>query len=176
MSFPTKSAFVVHGDFDATTAKHPGMKFLEDMKNDFDNRSWDTKWYAPNFTYVAPNGQVVEGREKALEAIKAQYTPLTAYWHEPFYQVCTETDYGYEMIGSATMWANLPGEPATGETKKYDKNGKAWDVAGPGGFRFQIEKNGDSFHLNRMEVTADSGPIVMGMLRRGVINLKDLGL
>lgn len=176
MSFPTKPAFVHHGYFDETTAKHPGMKFLEATKDDFDARNWDSQLYAPDFTWVAPNGQAHEGREKALEAIKAQYVPLTAHWHEPFYQVCTETDYGYEMIGSATMWANLPGEPAAGETKKYDKNGRAWDVAGPGGFRFHIVKQGDTFQLKRMEVTADSGLLVMAMIRRGLLSPKDLGL
>ena len=176
MSYPTTPAFVVHGDFDETTAKHPGMKFLYGVKNDFDTRTWDPKWYAPDFTYVAATGQATEGREKALEVIKAQYAPLTEFRHEPFYQNCTDTDYGYEMIGSATMWANLPGEPAAGETKKHDKNGKAWDVAGPGGFRFQIEKHGDGFLLKRMEVTADSGLIVTALLKRGVLTPKDLGL
>lgn len=176
MTFPTQPAFVVHGDMDENTAKHPGMKFLEIVKSDFDARNWDPKLYAPDFTWVAPNGQATEGRDQALEVIKAQYMPLTAHWHEPFYQVCTETDYGYELIGSATMWANLAGEPAAGETKKHDKNGKAWDIAGPGGFRFHVVKNGDGFLLKRMEVTADSGPIVMAMIRRGMLSAKDLGL
>jgi len=176
MSFPTTPAFVVHGDFSPATQQHPGMKFLEAMKLDFDARRWTADYYAADFTWVAPNGQAYEGRDKALDALKAQYAPLTAHWHEPFYQICTPTDYGYEMIGSATMWANLPGEPAAGETKKVDRNGTAWDVAGPGGFRFHIVKSGDSFQLSRMEVTADSGPVLMTMVKRGLLAAKDLGL
>ncbi|KEF55978.1 uncharacterized protein A1O9_07558 [Exophiala aquamarina CBS 119918] len=84
MSFPTKPAFVIHGGFDETTANHPGMKFLEEVENDFDTRTWDPEFYAPDFTWVAPTGQATEGRERALEAAKALYMPLTAHWHEPF--------------------------------------------------------------------------------------------
>jgi hypothetical protein len=176
MSFPTRPAFVHYGDFDATTAKYPAMKWLEDYKDDFDSRTFDPKWYAPDFVYVAPDGQTTEGREKALDAIKALYGPLTAHWHEPFFLNCFETEYGYEMIGQATMWANLPGEPAAGETKKHDKNGKAWDVGGPGSFHFKFKKHRDSFQFTRTEIYADTGPIMMGMLRRGVLSPKDLGL
>ena len=176
MSFPTKAAFVHYGDFDSTTRKHPAMEWMEHYRDDFDSRTFDLKWYTSDFTYVATDGTVYEGREKAMEAIKALYGPLPAWCHEATYLNCIETDFGYEMIGKATMWVLLPGEPAVGETKKEDRNGKSWDLNGPGTFRLHYVKDGNSFLLKRTEVNADTAPIVLGMVKRGVITAKDLGI
>ncbi|KAJ9663348.1 hypothetical protein H2198_000865 [Neophaeococcomyces mojaviensis] len=176
MSFATKPAFVHYSDFDSTSRKHPAMEWMERYRDDYDSGSFDPKWYAPDFTYVAPDGTVHEGREKALEALKALYGPLPAWRHEATYLNCIETDFGYEAIGKATMWALLPGEPAAGETKKKDGNGKSWDLNGPGSFRFHYIKDGDSFLLKRTEINADTAPIAIGMVKRGVITAKDLGI
>ena len=176
MAFQTEPAFVHHGEFDNASRKHPASKFLEEYRDDFDSRTFDPKWYAPDYVYIAPDGQKHEGREKAIEALKALYGPLTAHCHEAFYMNATETDYGYEMVGLATLWANLPGNPAQGETKKQDKAGKSWDLAGPGAFHFKFEKDGAGLRLRSTGIMADSGPLVVGMLKRGVLSPKDLGL
>ena len=176
MSIPTTPATIYHGDFDATTRQHPALKYLEDYRNDYDTHNFDPKWYSPSYVYVAPDGTQHEGREPALVALKAMYGPLKAHFHEPFYLNCVETDYGYELLGRATLWADLPGEPAAGEQKKKDKKGKEWDMGGPGCFHFQLEKQGDGLRIRRTDINADTGPLVMGMLKRGVISTKDLGL
>ncbi|KIY00399.1 uncharacterized protein Z520_04084 [Fonsecaea multimorphosa CBS 102226] len=178
MSVPTKAAFVHYGDFDSTTRKLPVMEFMERFRDDFDTKSFDPKWYAPDFTYVAPDGTVSEGRDKALDAMKALYGPLPKWCHEAFYLNCYELDDSgsYEMIGKATLWANLPGEPAQGESKKTDGEGKKWDLAIPGTYLFNYAKAGDGFVLKRIELTGDTGPLMVGLLRRGVLSSKDLGL
>jgi len=180
MSFPTTPAFVHRGDWDETTAQHPGTKFMEEHTRSFDTRTWETKRYLSDFTYVAPDGQVYEGLDKAMEAIKATYGPLTAQYHQPYFFVCTETcDDGYEgydMIGQAMMYADLPGEPAAGESKVASADGRKWDLVIPGAFRFHCVKGGESYLLKRAEMHADTGPLVTRLLKRGVMSLKDLGL
>jgi hypothetical protein len=176
MSFPTKPAFVYYGGWSEVTAKHPAVKWLEVHTREFDSRTWETKRYTSDFIYVAPDGQVHEGLEKAMEAIKATYGPLTAQYHQPYFMVCTETEDGYDMMGQATLYANLPGEPAAGQSKVKDKDGKEWDIGVPGAFHFWCVKNGDDFLLKRTEMHADTGPLVMGLLKRGVITPQQLGL
>ena len=117
----------------------------------------------------------LEGREKAIEAVKNLYGPLTAQSHQPYFLNCIESDAGYELLGLATPWADLPGEPAAGETKKKDRHGRAWDIGGPGCFRFNLVKDGDGYLLSRIEIFADSGPILMVMPKRGVLSMKDHG-
>ena len=80
------------------------------------------------------------------------------------------------MIGQATLYANLSGEPAAGESKVTDKDGKKWDLAIPGAFHFWLVKTEDSFLMKRAEMHADTGPLVTGLLKRGVITPKHLGL
>ena len=176
MSVPTKSTFVHYGNFDSTTRKLPVMEFMERFRDDYDKGSFDPKWYTPDFTYVAPDGKVNEGREKSIEALKALYGPLPGWRHEATYLNCYETESGQEMIGKATMWVDLPGEPAVGENKTTDGNGKQWDLAGPGTFLFQYVSGGDGFAVKRLEITADTSQLVIGMLKRGVVSPKDLGM
>ncbi|OAP58237.1 hypothetical protein AYL99_07327 [Fonsecaea erecta] len=177
MSVPTKAAFIHYGDFDSTTRKLPVMEFMERFRDDYDTKSFDPKWYAPDYTYVAPDGTVSEGRDKAIAAMKALYGPLPQWRHEAFYLNCYEVDSGgYEMIGKATLWGNLPGEPAEGESKKTDGQGKQWDLAMLGAYRFHYVKEGDGFALKRIELTGDTAPLVVGLLKRGVLSPKDLGI
>ena len=152
------------------------MEWMNRFRNDFDKATFDPKWYRPELVYVAPDGTAYEGRDKALEAIKALYGPLPAFRHEAVMVNVIERDFGYEMIGRAMMWANLPGEPAPGETKKKDADGKEWDLVGPGGFRFFYVKEGNNFALSRLEMMADTAPLTLGLVRRGVISTKDLGI
>ncbi len=176
MSVPTKHAFVHNGDFDSTSRKLPVMEFMERFRDDYDKGTFDPKWYTPDFTYVAPDGKVNEGREKSIEALKTLYGPLPSWRHEAFYLNCYETEVGHEMIGKATLWVQLPGEAAAGEEKRTDGDGKQWDLAGPGTFMFQYVPDGDGFAIRRIAITADTSQIVLGLLKRGVISPKDLGI
>lgn len=119
---------------------------------------------------------MTEGREKTIEALKAMFDPLPRWHHEPFYLNCYETESGYEMVGKATVWLDLPGEPATGEHKRTDVNGNQWDLAVPGTFTHQYVSAGNDFALKRIEITADTNQIVIGMWKRGAISSKDLGI
>jgi hypothetical protein len=176
MSVPTKPTFVHYGDLDSTTRKLPVLEFLERFRDDYDKGSFDPKWYTSDLTYIAPDGKVAEGREKSIEALKAMYGPLPRWRHEAFYLNCYETESGYEMVGKATLWLNLPGEPATGEDKRTDGNGNQWDLAVPGTFTHQYVPDGNGFALKRIEIIADTSQIVIGMWKRGAISSKDLGI
>jgi len=85
------------------------MEWMRRWTEDYEKATFDPKWYRPDFVWVKSDGTVYEGREKALEALKALYGPLPSWHHEVTFMNCIETDFGYEMIGKATMWANLPG-------------------------------------------------------------------
>jgi len=176
MPFPTQPAFVHYSDFDSRSDEHPCMEWMKRFRDDFDKATFDPKWYHPEFVYVTPDGIAHEGREKAIEELKALYGPLPGWHHEPFFMNCIDRDFGYEMIGKATLWANLPGTPVAGETKKKDANGKEWDFAVPGTFRFHYVKDANDFSLTRCEITADRTPLLLGMVKRGVVSTKELGI
>jgi len=176
MSVPTKPAYIHTGDFDSETATHPVFKVLQDYRDDYDARTFDLKWYAADYTYVAPDGQTYHGPEQAMAALKALYGPLTAHCHEPYYITCTETDYGLDMIGLATLWVDLPGDPAVGESKKTDSKGKKWDMANKGCFHFQWDLRANQPVLKRTEIMADTGPLVLALVKRGVLTPSDIGL
>ena len=85
------------------------------------------------------------------------------------------------MLGQATLFANLPGAPAAGETKVKDASGKEWDMGVPSGFHFFYKKddkadNGLGMFIKRTEVMSDSGVPMGIMLKRGLIKASDLGL
>jgi hypothetical protein len=178
MAAPTKPTFIHYGDFDASSRKLPVMEFMERFRDDYDKGSFDPKWYTPDFTYVTPDGRELKGRDNAIAALKELYGPLPSWRHEATYLNCYETDFGHEMIGKAMLWVELPGRAAAGESKRTDGAGKQWDLAGPGAFMFQYvrDEEGEGHRLRRLEITADTSPIIVGMLKRGVLSPKDLGL
>lgn len=56
-----------------------------------------------------------------------------------------------------------------------DPMGKGWDVGVPGGFRFQFVKTGDGFRLRSQIVYSESGPVVPGMVQRGMMKAEEIG-
>lgn len=180
MSSPTRPAFVHYGDWDSHTRAHPCMNWMEQYTTAFERKEhWDrdsTDWQVANPTFVKSDGSVFTGAE-SWEANKAVYAPLAKYHHEPRFLVCLETDYGWEGIGQATIYANLPGERNTGEPAKVKDNvkGEEWDIAVPGAFRLEYVKDDKAAHdgiaLRRTEAMTDSLPIIMTLAKRGVISL-----
>jgi len=137
----------------------------------------DIKYYTDDYTYVMSDGTVIEGRDKALDAVKGIYATFTAYTHIPYYLVCTEVNDGWEMIGQAHMFVNLPGNPVAGEAKVKDpREGKEWDLKMPGAFRFHYAKQGGDIFMKRTEVMADNSGVMMMMIKRNLIDPKSLGL
>ncbi|KAK4938848.1 hypothetical protein LTR10_020754 [Elasticomyces elasticus] len=181
---PTKPAFVHYGDWDDTTRKDPSQKWQERITHDiFDSHKWDTPYsdmQTDDATLLKPDGTHVHGGKASWAAIAELFRPLTSQITIPFYMVVTETEYGWEMIGTANIFGNLPGEPAAGEVKVKDDYGKEWDVKISGGFRFQYRKvdgaKYDGILCQLIQMFTDSGPMVTKMLKRGLLKPGDLGL
>jgi hypothetical protein len=181
MSSSTQPAFVHYGNWDAHTRSHPAMKWMEEYTKDFESKaSWDrprTEWQMGSpYTYIKSDGTVFSGNE-AWEANKASYAAFTKFLHEPCFAVCVDTEYGWEMIGQAIVYANLPGQRAEGEQERVRDQGKGeeWDVKVPAAYRFQYRKDPEGVHggirLQKTEVMSESLPIVMMLAKRGVIKL-----
>lgn len=179
-SAPTVSAFVHKGSWDETTRKHTAMKWMEKFTIEFDKRNFESQWYTSDCTLQKADGSPeVSGRDEYISHIKAIYGPLTEQFHEPYFISATETDDGWEMLGQAKLFANLPGKPAQGETKAKDLSGKSWDVGVPSAFHFwyKKEKDGpDGLAIKRTEIISDSAVPMKVMMGRGLIKASDLGL
>lgn len=183
MSVKTIPTFIHNNDWDDTSRQHPAMAFMERYTNKFDEglAAMEAEldvWHDDNFTYVASNGQTVQGIKPAFEALKQTYGPLEKYHHEPYYLNCYAAPGGkegdYEMIGLAKVYVDIPGEKG-GEGPK-DLTGKQWEASLPGGFKFYYRRVGDGFKLAKTEIFSDSGPVVSLLLKKGVVTAKDLGL
>lgn len=178
---PETPAFVYHNTWDATTRKHPAMKWMEEYTRDFDSQNFSPKWYSKDWTLHQADGTVVSGRDEGIAALRELYRPLTAHFHEPYFLVCTDVADGWDMIRQATLFGNLGGTPAAGEKKVKDRQGREWDMGLPAAFHFHYVKdsgaeNGGGIVLKRTEIMSDSGVPMGIMLKRGLINTKDLGL
>lgn len=184
MPASTQPAFVHHGDWDDHTRSNPAMKWMEQYTIAYEtsgvrDRPY-TEWNTEDNTFIASDGTVSKG-EAGFEANKAAYAPLAKFHHEPYFVVCVETDYGWEMIGQARIYANLAGERGADEPPKIKDNatgngkGEEWDVMVPGAFRFEYVKDDKGVHdgirLRKTEIMADNLPVVMTMAKRGLINL-----
>jgi hypothetical protein len=180
-SFPTTPAFVYRGTWDDTTRKHPAMKWMETYTKEFDTHGPSPKWYTADASLQKADGTEYHGREQSITAIKELYGPLTSHFHEPYFVMCSRTDDGYEMLGQAKLFANLPGQPAAGESKVKDKSGKEWDIGVPAAFHFwyvndEKAENGHGMAIKRTEIMSDGSAPMVVMLKRGLISAKDLGL
>lgn len=132
-----------------------------------------------DFVYTKSTGESFPPGQASLEANAKDYSAFfTAYHHEPYFIICWENKDGWEMTGNAWAYVNLPGQSSAGE-KITDLEGKRWDMRVPGGFHFvyvKDEKKAGGIGLKSTGITSDSGPVVVELLKRGVITAKDLGL
>jgi hypothetical protein len=184
MSIPTKPAFVHFGDWDDSTRKDPSQKWMEFVVHSiFDAHKWETPYsdiYTDDLTLLKPDGTEVKGGEPAWAAVAELFGPFTSQITIPFYLVTTETEYGWEMIGLANIFGDLPGNPASGEVKTKDDYGKEWDAKMSGGFRFQYRKvdgaKYDGILLQMVQIFTDSAPVMTKMIGRGLLKASDLGL
>lgn len=76
------------------------------------------------------------------------------------------------MFGIANLWWTLatPGD----QQKVKDTNGKEWDGATPGAFRFEYVKDGEGVKLKRTEIFSDPSQALVYMLKRGMLKADDL--
>jgi hypothetical protein len=174
MSYPTQAATVIYGKSWADFNVHPALAWMEKLTNGFDDGSakedpWQ-QWVTDDFEYRKPTGETWKG-EEAWEANKKDYATFTKHLHEPSFAVVWETANGWEMFGQATMYADLPG-PA-GDKTATDAKGNKWDVGVLAAFHFEYVKDPSAKHdgikLRKQWAFADSLPVVVSMLKRGLI-------
>ena len=122
---------------------------------------------------VKPDGATYTGNATSFKESKAMSQFFTSEFHEPYFLVTWDTKDGWEMIGQAFLFANLPGQATAGEKKVKDLQGREWDVKIPGGFHFEyVRQHGaphDGITLKRTEIMSDSMPAVQILMARGVI-------
>ncbi|OCK75302.1 hypothetical protein K432DRAFT_362330 [Lepidopterella palustris CBS 459.81] len=181
MSFPTKPTFVYSGTWSAESRAHPAMKWMENYTiNVIDAKKFDipaTEYHVPSFTLQKSDGTIIEGAEKAWASNKETYAPFPAHMHEPQYLFCTETENGWQMMGRANLFVELPGQPGTGEKKVKSVSGKEWDAVMPSAFHFEYvkDKDGvDGIKLAKTEIFSDPFPALRLMLKRGVIKPENI--
>jgi hypothetical protein len=180
MSLPTKPAFVTTTKGWDNLRVHPAMAWMEKFTYAWDrkeiNESNWSDWQTDDMLYQAANGEVSTG-SKAIVANLATYAPFAAHMHEPNGTIsCWETEDGWEMMGQATLFANLP--VPGGEKTKKDLTGKAWDIAAPGMFHFTYVKDKGAKHdgikMNSEKVFSDSGAAMIEMIKRGMVKPEQL--
>lgn len=74
------------------------------------------------------------------------------------------------------MYYNLPGE---GSSSVKDTKGVNWQGKVPGGFYFEYKKDDsglDGLKITSTSITSDSGPVLLELLKRGVVKPSDIGL
>ena len=181
MSFPTQPAFIVStaGSWEPSRA-HPAMAWLEKYTKAFENHEVNeanfSDWNTDDLAYQKANGEVTTGGLAAFKASLEVYRPFAAYLHEPKFGIVWEVENGYEMIGHATLFADFvaPG----GEKKAEDFSGRKWDVGLPGMFQFTIVKvpgaPTDELKLSRGAMFSDSGPVMVEMMKRGMVQANQL--
>ena len=177
--FPTTPAFIVRcNGWDEKVLAHPIMRYLKSQTAAWDSgeakKSTYTDWMTEDVTYRQSDGITVSG-EAAFKAMLEKYAPLAAHEHEPRMGVVWETKDGWEMIGEAMLFADLP--VPGGEKKHASASGRKWDIGVPGVFRFIFVKDNKAKHgyrTKRQEVNADSVPIMMEMIKRGMVKPEQL--
>ncbi|ORX96756.1 hypothetical protein BCR34DRAFT_578443 [Clohesyomyces aquaticus] len=185
MSYPTQPVFVAEGDSVAKWAPeiraHPAIDWMHHFtKEVFDARNWDvpgSTYCTPDFVFQKSDGTEINGAEEGWAADKAMYAPFTAHKHEPRHFRLAETTDGWDLLGNARMYVNVPGQPGPGEKKVKDLEGNEWDAVLYGTFRFIYVKDADGYQgikLRRVELYSDPLPALGLLLKRGVMTPEQL--
>ena len=139
---PTQQAFVSASTWNDETRTDPAMKWMEGYTHAFDTADFDLvakEYSAYPYTFIKSDGTETktDSPEELAKTFKDSYGGFTKYTHIPYYISNVETDYGWECVGLAHVYANLPGEAGSGEPAKVKYEGEEWDVKVPGAFHFQ---------------------------------------
>jgi hypothetical protein len=122
---------------------------------------------------VKPDGTSYSGNAEVFKESKSMYQFFTKEFHEPYFLVTWETPSGWDMLGQAYLYANLPGEATSNEQKVKDLQGREWDTKTPAAFKFEYVKQEGAKHggitIKRTEIMGDSLPAVQILMARGVI-------
>jgi hypothetical protein len=156
---------------------HPALAWMEKYTLDvFDNNSVRTDaaqmapWHTADLVHINADGTRYEGFDTVFAAIQQIYAPFAAFVHEPRFSIIWETEDGWEMVGEAVMYADLP--VPGGEKTHEDMNGRKWDLGMPGSFHFFFVKDAsgpDGIKLTRSDFVSDTFPAVQEMMKRGMV-------
>jgi hypothetical protein len=183
MSATSTPAYIVHIDgsnrAEQRFREHPVLDFLFDHQEAFDHGDMKTgpytKYHAYDFVLTKSDGTVLPPGEPSWQGWLAGYAPFTSHLHEPRYCCVYERNGGWEMVGVAHIFGNLP---VPGEKARTDSAGGHWDVEVPGAFMFTcvMDPSGPKgFKVKSMTLYGDGTPVVGEMLKRGMIKPEDLG-
>lgn len=180
MSYATKPAFIHAGSWNDETRKHPAMKWMEDYTHRFDDGAYAKlssaeMGHAPGFVYQKSTGEVIEGADDAWKALAQTYAPFQSHVHDPIWLLCWETEKGWDMFGVAQVWYTLPAPPSATEKKMKGYGDKEWDGMAPGAFHFSYWKTGSGIELGRTEIFNDASPVIVQMIKRGMLKPEELG-
>ncbi|KAE8378486.1 hypothetical protein BDV26DRAFT_281017 [Aspergillus bertholletiae] len=180
MSFPTTPVFLSATKGWEQARIHPALAWMEKCANAWDSReSWSTPWsdwVTDDYLYIKPNGERRTGGAAAWEASKADYGAFRESHHEPTWVCVAEKDDGWEFVGEATLFIDLVKEGR--EKKVQDMDGRRWDLSVGSMFRFVFVKDWTAKHdgikIKSFQMYSDSGPVVVEMLKRGIMKTEDL--
>jgi len=182
MSFPTIPAFVTSFTSSWEEARiHPALAWLEKFTKAFDSReSWSgpySDWHTDDYTFIKPNGEVTTGGDPAFKASQELYSAFTSSLHEPKWACAWETPNIWYVVGEATVYGDFP-DTGTERKRFLDRTGRTWDIRLHGMFQFEFVKEKDTIHdgmkLKRLQVYCDTNPLVMEMLKKGMIKADDI--
>lgn len=125
---------------------------------------------------VRTTGQRDQGARASLDALSKEiYAPFAKYTHIPTHIITYEVENGWEMMGYATLYWKfaVPGKTESGGGVKDDQ-GNEWDGAGPAAYIFRYRKVDGGIKLSMTQIAADPTPVVVGMLKRGMMKPEDL--
>jgi hypothetical protein len=179
MSYPTIPAYQAHcKGAEPRLREHPVLDFLFDHQEAFDRGNMKTEPYTvfhtDDFIFTKTDGTVLPPGEASWKGWLESYASFSEHLHEARYCCVYERDGGWEMMGLATIYANLH---VPGEKTKTDSSGRQWDVAVPGALLFNCVKDPagpKGFKVKSMALFGDGVPIVGEMMKRGMIKPEDL--
>jgi len=175
MSYPTKPAYIVEScnGWEPKYFEHPVYDWLQDYEEAFDFGDLKSgpysPWHTDDYAYTKPTGETISGGKAAWPAQLEMYAPLAGHYHEPRSFAVWETDNGYIIMGQAYLYGNLP---VPGDKKYKDLKGREWDVAGPGGFHFELVKDPSGpkgMKIKCYKLCANVIPLAAEMVKRGMM-------
>jgi len=173
MSFPTSPAYVqnVRG-WPEQSREHPVIDWMFDYEKALDYGDMKkgplTPWHTDDYVF-GKSGVFYPPGGPSWERFVADYAPFTAHYHEPYSYVIHETATGWDLIGEANIFGNLP---VPGEGKTKDAEGREWDIKVTGAFHLVFVKDPSGpkgMKMQQQIIHADSLPVVKELVKRGMI-------
>jgi hypothetical protein len=174
MGFPTSPAYIQHVEgWPEHTREHPLIDWMFDYEKALDFGDMKSGSYAPwhtdDFVFVR-SGIPQPAGEPSWKKLVTAYSIFTAHYHEPSYYVIHETTTGWELIGEAKLYVNLP-VSSTAEKVK-DAEGREWDLVAPSAFHFLFVKDSSGLKGIKMQKqvihSSDIG-LAKELVKRGMV-------